>query len=205
MRAKIKRDPSGHMLVCGIGIRDIPSCIPGTQRQATWYKTWQGCIVRCYDKRNLKLFPSYKGCTLDPRWVKASAFKKWFDKHYVEGYHLDKDILVPGNKVYGPDTCCFVPPKINYLLLSCKRARGKYPQGISLYRPTNRLKVCLRRFGEKENLGYFATNELDQAVACYNTAKRDHIIAVAREYFSEGLITAKVKNALVRRARDFCF
>lgn len=29
---------------------------------------------------------------------------------------LDKDIFIKGNKVYGPDTCCLVPIRVNALL-----------------------------------------------------------------------------------------
>lgn len=31
-------------------------------------------------------------------------------------YHLDKDILFPNNKIYSPETCCFVPSKLNMVL-----------------------------------------------------------------------------------------
>lgn len=49
------------------------------------------------------------------RWKYLSNFKKWYDEHYVEGWHLDKDILMQGNKFYSPETCCFVPFEINVL------------------------------------------------------------------------------------------
>lgn len=39
-------------------------------------------------------------------------------KPHMEGWHLDKDILLKGNKVYSPETCAFVPAKINSLLIS---------------------------------------------------------------------------------------
>lgn len=44
-----------------------------------------------------------------------SNFAEWFDKHHVEGWELDKDILVSGNRTYSPETCCFVPHEINVL------------------------------------------------------------------------------------------
>jgi len=33
-----------------------------------------------------------------------------------EGKHLDKDILIPGNKIYSPDRCIFVSSLINLLI-----------------------------------------------------------------------------------------
>ena len=49
-------------------------------------------------------------------WTKD--VKEWFDNPvngYKEGYSLDKDILVKGNKIYSPETCCFVPQDVNIL------------------------------------------------------------------------------------------
>lgn len=48
------------------------------------------------------------------------SFKKWFDENYIKGYELDKDILIKGNRIYSPDTCCFVPSFINRLYTSSK-------------------------------------------------------------------------------------
>ena len=41
--------------------------------------------------------------------------KEWFDKNYIEGWHLDKDLIVKGNKVYSPTTC-MLPPGDKHLL-----------------------------------------------------------------------------------------
>jgi hypothetical protein len=201
---KPKRDKSGHMLVCGIGICDIHCKTEIQGKKDRWYVTWHSAICRCapYEQER---YPTYKGCMLDPRWHKASHFKRWFDKYYVEGYHLDKDILVPGNKIYGPDTCCFVPPEINSLFLSRKASRGKYPQGVSKSSDSRCLVVVMSKYGKQTFLGNFSFVSLDKAVQCYNEAKRDHWIDIATAYFTNGKITLKVKRALIRRAKAFQF
>lgn len=191
-------------LVCGVGYCDIKGYVAGLL--ATRYKTWASMLSRCYSEREQARFPTYIGCSVDPRWHIASVFKKWFDRHYVEGYHLDKDILVPGNKVYGPDTCCFVPGEINLLILKKKKTSGSpYPAGINWCKRDKRLSVHLSIRSRAKHLGSFKKEELQQAIACYNEAKRDHIIEIAREYYADGRITAKVKNALIKRAKAFIF
>ena len=34
--------------------------------------------------------------------------EEWFNKNYIKGLHLDKDILSGDSKIYSPETCCFV-------------------------------------------------------------------------------------------------
>jgi hypothetical protein len=47
-------------------------------------------------------------------------------------YQLDKDILVPGNKIYGPDTCCFIPAALNKLFSRGNNKTNKYLLGTCL-------------------------------------------------------------------------
>lgn len=63
-------------------------------------------LRRCYDAKLQVRFPSYVGCSVHADWHSYSAFKLWFDKNYVDGYHLDKDILFPGNMVYSEKRVC---------------------------------------------------------------------------------------------------
>ena len=53
-----------------------------------------------------------------------------------EGLELDKDLLVKGNKVYGPDTCCFIPQAINSLFgQGAKRKKNLHlPNCVTLTR-----------------------------------------------------------------------
>ena len=77
-----------YRFICGIGISDL-SHIHGTDA----YTHWKGMIRRCYDKKSLKTRPTYSDCTVCKEWLRFSVFKEWFDKNYIQGYALDKDIL----------------------------------------------------------------------------------------------------------------
>ena len=71
---------------------------------------------------------SYKGVEVCEEWYNFQNFAEWCETQKflnakdVKGksYQLDKDILVKGNKIYSPDTCCFVPPEINSLFINAK-------------------------------------------------------------------------------------
>lgn len=63
-------------------------------------------------------------------------FQDWCSKQVgfnVEGFALDKDTLVKGNKVYSEDTCCFVPQEINSLMTKANARRGTYIIGVNFW------------------------------------------------------------------------
>ncbi|URW85616.1 hypothetical protein M5E86_18495 [Blautia wexlerae] len=79
--------------------------------------------TRCYNENYHKTRPDYEECTVCDEWLDdKKLFYEWVDHNFyeIEGeptVELDKDILVPGNKVYSPDTCIFVPKRINDLFV----------------------------------------------------------------------------------------
>lgn len=80
------------------------------------YDTWHDMIRRCYSEKYHDKKPTYRECEVCEEWQSFAEFKAWFDESYpFDGglYHLDKDIKITGNKIYGPDTCMFVTPKEN--------------------------------------------------------------------------------------------
>lgn len=77
------------------------------------YQTWCSMFVRCYHEPSLKRSPTYRGCSVDPRWHNFQVFGDWFDENYIEGFVLDKDTKIEGNRVYSPDTCMFIDPITN--------------------------------------------------------------------------------------------
>lgn len=173
--------------ICGVGINDCDI----TDKS---YEVWHGMITRCYSEKFKIKHPSYLGCIVCDEWLTFSYFKKWFDEHYQVGYDLDKDILIKGNKVYSPNTCVFIPHRINTLLNSCKISRGTLPVGVSCYDNGNRYQVKIRLNGKKKHIGYFTTKE--DAFEAYKNAKEKYIKEVALEYYHKGLISFEVFNSL---------
>lgn len=160
------------------------------------HQHWKEMIKRCYDPNNLKRHPTYNDCYVCDEWLVYSNFKSWFDENYVGGHELDKDILVKGNKVYSPDTCCFIPHEINTLLLKRQNARGDYPIGVYYDKTRNKYASGLNIRGKRFTLGRFLTPE--EAFQAYKNAKEACIKKIANEYYSDGRITKRVYDALMR-------
>ena len=90
-------------------------------------------LTRCYSPLWHKQYPTYIGCSVCPEWRYFSKFRLWMSTQKWEGMALDKDILVKGNQVYGPDTCCFIPSAINSLFGSGKKKKNLHiPEGLRL-------------------------------------------------------------------------
>lgn len=93
------------------------------------YAVWTSMLRRCYAKELHEKYPTYIGCTVCEEWHNFQKFGEWFDANYVEGYELDKDIKVKGNKVYSPDTCLFVSPDANKIMARAKTYKVMSPIG----------------------------------------------------------------------------
>lgn len=175
----------------GIANCDIPnSC------HEDYYMAWRSMLERALSDKYKKKYPTYKDCSVCEEWLTLSNFKKWFEdpeNGYQEGYHLDKDILIKGNKVYSPQTCCFVPPIIN-LIFARKVKNSNLPIGVT--KKDRGYTTALTAYAERVYLGYHSTPE--EAFNAYKDAKERYIKSVAEKYFQEGKITKKVYDALMK-------
>ena len=162
-------------LVYGVGVNDLGYRVHVREKatknggkriqkpvfQCKYYEVWRSMIERCYSKKFLESRPSYIGASVCSEWLYATAFKKWMEKQDWQGKCLDKDIIVPGSKLYSPDTCAFVLQATNLFVIARDACRGEYPVGVCLYKPTGKyIASCKNPFtGKQEHLGYFSTPE----------------------------------------------
>ena len=145
------------------------------------YDKWSNMFMRSYDTKYIEKFPTYKGCTVDKNWHNFQVFAQWFEenlKSHMKDWDLDKDILVKGNKIYSPETCCLIPTRINKLFTSRKNNRGALPVGVS--KIGNKFKANLSKNGYRLHLGTYNTPK--EAFLAYKTAKENYIKEVADEY-----------------------
>lgn len=165
------------------------------QANSICYRRWQSILERTSPLYNRKAYENVKVCE---EWLTFSNFKKWFDENYVEGFAIDKDLLsLPNNKIYSPQTCCFIPRIIN-------NAIKKYPtdKQIGIYLISDgRYRVVLSAYSKQTLVGYF--NSLEDAQLAYKLAKEKYIKELAIKYFKEGKITERVYYALLKYQVEF--
>ena len=82
------------------------------------YNAWLRMLERCYSKKLHERFPSYIDCCVSDGFKDYSKWRKWYDNYQYkhDGWQLDKDLLVKGNKIYSSETCVFLPHIINSAL-----------------------------------------------------------------------------------------
>ena len=126
-----------------------------------YYTVWKNMLERCYSNKCLERNPTYIGTSVCREWLYATAFKKWMEEQDWNGKCLDKDIVVPGSKLYSPDTCAFVLDATNLFVTARDACRGDYPIGVTLHKPAGKYQAsCKNPFtGKQENLGLFLTPE----------------------------------------------
>lgn len=152
------------------------------------FTTWHSMLQRCYSEKYHGRQPTYIDCKVCKEFHNFQNFAKWYENNYykVEGerMHLDKDILLKGNKIYSKETCIFVPERINTLFTKCDSSRGKSVIGTS---PKNgKYQVECKIFNsetgksKREYLGIYDMQE--KAFEVYKQFKENYIKQLADYY-----------------------
>ena len=153
---------------------------------------WRGMLERCYGDKYKDVHSTYYDkCMVCEEWHNFQNFAEWYTQNFyqvgTERMHLDKDILVKGNKLYSPDTCLIVPQRINMLFLQ-KPNKYNLPSGISPM-ANNRYRADYN--GKK--VGNY--NTLEEAIQAHDNEKRKAIRNIAKEY--KPVIPNKLYEALL--------
>lgn len=173
---KDKQAPS----ILGFGIvgEDIPSR-GGIQDRA--YGAWHSMLQRCLCENTQRKYPTYIGCTVHDDWRYYQNFKKWFYSQVgsdMSDYQLDKDLLVRGNTLYSPETCCLLPRSINNYL-SLLPVYG-CTQSISFKTRTKQYMAVTSQKRDKINLGDYRTYK--EAFIALKTFKQDKMKEFALQH-----------------------
>lgn len=141
-----------------------------------FYQAWVNMIRRGFSNSEKERYPTYRDVSVCAEWLLFSNFKSWMANQDWSGNHLDKDIIMPGNKIYSPHGCAFVTPSTNMFLTDRSNNRGKYKIGVCWHVRIKKFhsKVSNPFTGKREHLGYF-----DDEESAYKAWKsRKHQIAL---------------------------
>jgi len=131
-----------HRSVCSIGFFGEGEYTSNSKS----YGVWCSMLKRCYSEIHLKNSPTYKGVTVCKEWHNFQNFAKWFEENYVEGWHLDKDLLSADSKIYSPNTCIFIPQALNSFLSNTSNSSNTSGTiGVLLDKETNKWKAKIGR------------------------------------------------------------
>ena len=100
------------------------------------YTAWSGMIRRCYSPKAQEYRPTYKGCLVALEFHNFQNFAKWVLEQEPRfemrtWLDLDKDLKVPGNKIYSPDTCLLVNYRLNVLFTGHKSDQRHLQLGVT--------------------------------------------------------------------------
>lgn len=157
------------------------------------YSAWRFLMRRLFCEENLKVNPTYKGCTVCKSWLNFQVFSEWFysQESYGLGYELDKDLLFRGNKHYSPETCVMIPQQINKALKTTQV--NTVVAGVRKRKETKGYQVRISENGKRRHVGEFYTTE--EAHNAYVKAKEEYIHRLAEEW--KGKIEDRAYQALM--------
>ena len=162
-------------LVCGVNDKTRPTKVDS--KHVKEYQLWQDMLRRCFSEKLKTRCPTYKDCNVSDSFLSYSFFYDWCQEQIGFGnidengryWHLDKDLLFIGNKLYSETTCVFVPQEINSFFVDRGNDRGDYPVGVNFDKAIGKFKARCTVGGKQQHLGLFNTAE--EAFAAYKPFK----------------------------------
>lgn len=177
--------------LAGVGFIGYGQYSSVNQKEA--YATWCNMIIRCYDK-SYRDYHSYggRGVYVVKAWHNFQTFCKWFLCNNKHGLELDKDLKCSLPSYYSPETCLFLPHKVNGLFITRRSKSSAYGMGVHINRQ-GKFASNITHERKVTYLGCFNTPE--EAFKIYKKAKEDIVKMVANEF--KGRITEEAYDLLM--------
>ncbi len=166
--------------IYGVGINDSKyftqvTSPSGSTSVCPYYLKWKAMIARCYNPNRNVCHQTYSDCTVCSEWLVFSSFKAWMKTQDWNGKQLDKDLLIPGNKEYGPQSCIFVEGRINFLLTDSRSSKGEFQTGVTKNKGRFKARCC--KVNGSRYSGSYSTEAEARAAYCKDKAKQCRNIA----------------------------
>lgn len=165
------------------GVQDIKGYLVKGQPAPKDYSVWNGIRQRCYNQNYIGSIPTYEGCTMSEDFLIFSKFREWYNSQIgceQDGWHVDKDLLFKGNKVYSAETCVLLPPEINSAIVVHNRGSNNFPMGVIYNCTKTRYRARIQRKGGWESLGTYDTPE--EAFYAYKPVKEAYVKSIAEQW-----------------------
>ena len=185
-----------HSNIYNVGMIGNKCPVSINKKHTKEYLTWHSMLQRCYSEKFKEKHPTYQSAICCKEWLLYENFYKWL--HNQENFNkwlngkywaVDKDILIKGNKIYSPETCCLVPININSLFTKSDSIRGKLPIGIT--KSGNSFRITSDRIKNKR------FSNIKEAFCYYKKCKENIIKQMAQEEYDKGNITKKCYDAMM--------
>lgn len=109
--------------LCGVGY----GVMRGSSTKES-YKVWHNMLHRCYSYDKVTKYITYADCSVCGLWLDFREFDKWYDSTIPQEtelkFELDKDMKIKGNRLYSPNTCTWIPKKLNQYINDVKGAEA---------------------------------------------------------------------------------
>lgn len=128
-----------HPSLSGVGFIGVGKYkVKSGKKKTPSYDLWSRMLNRCYSKYQ---HPAYKGCSVSQEWHNYQVFAEWFENNHIDGWSLDKDIFSKGNKMYSPETCCFIPQWLNNLFTNVQSTNTSGYTGVHWHKEAKKWRA----------------------------------------------------------------
>lgn len=189
--------------VFGVGINDYNGKVRIGENKIKSYQVWQSILERCYSEKCQNKNPTYIGAAICDEWLLFSNFKRWFDTNYPDElareldirFEIDKDLLSGESKIYSPNTCIFLPKKVNSFMTNKKSSNSSGYIGVLWDKKREKWRAQINEFntGKHVHLGYFVN--IEDAGNVYVKAREIEAEKV-KEYLRELGYNEKIINKI---------